>query len=112
MLDDGRASFLITGFCIDLVRMVPEITTVFVVRDESYYREHRARMKANLEYGPPFHCEIPRDIPDVDDYLATRFPSDPGRPDAGQGFDPWKWTLPGGFCFYQGLKRAVRERLL
>jgi len=112
MLDDGRASFRLTGFCIDLIRVVPEITTVLVVRDESYYAEYRDKFKVNLEYGPPSFCEIPQDILDVDEYLAKRFPSNPAEPEGKKGFDPSNWTLPGAFCFYQGLKRAVSGKLL
>ena len=112
MLDDGRASLRLTGFCIDLVRIVPEITTVLVVRDESYYAKYQGKFKVNLEYGAPSACRIPRGIVDVDEYLVNRFPSNPGQPNGDKGFDSSKWTLPGGFCFYQGLKRAVNEELL
>jgi len=112
MLDDGRASFQVTGFCIDLVRMAPEITTVLVVRDDSYYRTHWKKMKANAEYAAGLDCEIPRNLSDVDEYLAEKFPANPARPEAGGGFDPARWTLPGGFCFRQGLNKAVGAGLL
>ena len=113
MLQDGRATFQVTGFCIDLVRVIPEITTVLVVRDDSYYRRHRADFKVNLEYeGLSSFFEIPVKIGDIDQYLAKQFPSVPGHAHSGLGFDPLKWTLPGGFCFYQGLKRAVADGLL
>jgi len=112
MLRDGRASFQVTGFCIDLIRAVPEITTVLVVRDSEYFSSYRDIFRANSEYeaGSPF--VIPRRLGNVDEYLAQRFPSNPAQPDAGMGFDPVKWSLPGAFCFYQGLKRASGEGLL
>lgn len=112
MLEDGRACFQVTGFCVDLVRMVPEISTVTIVTDSSYYARYRLRFKNNLEYGPPSFCNIPRSISNVDEYLAKQFPSNPGQPESAKGFDSSRWTLPGAFCFYQGLKRAVNERLL
>lgn len=112
MLKDGRASFSVSGFCIDLVRLVPEITTVLVVRDHAYYKQYRSRFRVNLEYGPAFNSEIPRDITDADDYLVHHFPSNPASPEGGTGFDPMRWTLPGGFCFCQGVKRSVANRLL
>jgi hypothetical protein len=112
MLRDDRASFQITGFCIDLIRAVPEITTVFIVRDSKYFSRYRDIFSANSEYeaGSPF--DIPRKLGNVDEYLAERFPSNPAQPDAGMGFDPVKWSLSGAFCFYQGLKRASAEGLL
>jgi hypothetical protein len=112
MIDDGRACFRVTGFCIDVVRIVPEITTVLVVKDQSYYTKYRSKFKINLEYGPPSFCEIPREIIDVDEYLVKQFPSNPGQPEGSKGFDSSKWTLPGAFCFYQGLKKAVEDKLL
>ncbi len=113
MLDDGRASFLVTGFCIDLVRLAPEITTLLVVRDGSYHAQYRSKFRINEEYGPAsLTCTVPGNIVDVDEYLATGFPSDPARPSGTRGFDSSKWTLPGAFCFYQGLRRAVSEKLL
>lgn len=69
-------------------------------------------MQANAEYAAAIHCEMPRHIADVELYLRDEFPADPGRPSAGRGFDPRRWTLSGGFCFQQGIRKAVCERLL
>jgi len=112
MLKDGRAFFEVTGFCFDLVRVAPEITTVLVIRDPSYYKNFQSKFVINEEYEMGFKLEIPRALGDVDEYLAKRFPSNPARPHAGLGFDPSKWTLPGAFCFYQGLQRASKEGVL
>ena len=112
MLKDGRAFFRITGFCIDLMRVAPEITTVLVVRDPKYYTKYKNVFITNEEYQGGFTLEIPRNLGEVDAYLAERFPSDPADYSAGLGFDPTRWTLPGAFCFYQGLHKASQEGLL
>lgn len=112
LIDDGGAQFRVTGFCFDLLRMAPEITTVLVVGDPNYYRDFYSQFFVNREYGRGFELKIPRNLGDVDNYLANQFPSDPARPDNGIGFDPSKWTPSGGFCFYQGLQRAAKEGLL
>ena len=59
MIEDGRASFEFTGFAIDLIRIVPEITTVLVVRDPEYFHTHnpptqngRASFAVNEEFVP------------------------------------------------------------
>jgi hypothetical protein len=116
LLDSNMAIFQVTGFCIDLIRLVPEITTVLVIQDSSYYERHLygegVRFKLNLEYQPISQFQIPRTIKDVDEYVAKVLPTDPDSSQPRYGFDPMHWTLPGGFCFYQGLKRAVSDQLL
>lgn len=117
LLDDGSAaSFEVTGFCIDLVRIVPEITTLFVVRDESYFRRwanHFAANKKYPEYLDFFHnVRVPRRIGHFEDYVRSRFPSHPYHRDRQNGFEPMNWTLPGGFCLLQSLKRASEKNLL
>ncbi len=114
LLEQGEAKLEVTGLCIDLIRMIPEITTVLVVRDVSYYKRHLegpgARFLLNEEYRLTSDIHIPRSIQDADHYLAHEMLTDPDGEE--RGFDPLRWTLPGAFCFYQGLKRAVSSRLL
>jgi|GEM_PF-2789885 DNA-binding winged helix-turn-helix (wHTH) protein len=106
MLETGEASFHVTGFCIDLLRLGPEVTTVFVVQDSGYLEEFESKFKLNKEYESGPWLEIPSKINDVDTFLADEFPSNPSHPNLGLGFDPSNWTLPGAFCFYQGLHLA------
>jgi hypothetical protein len=116
--EKGAATFQVTGFCIDLIRLVPEITTVWVVRDTKYYdRHYQARgagrlMKISEEHQLTSRLQIPRRIQDADDFLANSIVTDPDSTSASHGFDPMLWTLPGAFCFYQGIKRAVTAGLL
>jgi len=116
LFDSNLATFQVTGFCIDLIRIVPEITTVLVIRDASYCNRHlngeAAHFRLNLEYRSTSDFNIPRDIEDVDEYLRNDMPTDPDSSKPTQGFDPTRWTLPGAFCFYQGLRRAVTAGLL
>ncbi len=121
LLENGSAIFEITGFCIDLIRIVPEITTVLVVTDEKYFKRHYspgssdpsiASFKLNPEFDPTSLYSIPSHLDDIDGYLKTRFLSDPDEVPSKEGFDPLKWTLPGGFSFYLGMKRAVQNKLL
>ncbi|MCI0552834.1 MAG: hypothetical protein L0287_17935 [Anaerolineae bacterium] len=118
LLQNGSAVFDVTGFCIDLIRIVPEITTILLVRDEEYYKRHFKPTGQNVamfylneefELGSLFH--IPADLDDVDEYLRTEVISDPDGDPKKKGFNPLNWTLPAGFSFYQGLKRAVEKRL-
>jgi hypothetical protein len=113
MLEGGRdAVLLVTGFCIDLVRLVPELTTVLVVRDPSYHSKYWNVMKVNAEYRGAVECKIQCGIVDAERFLREEFPVHPGRPSAGLGFDPTNWTLTGAFCFHQGMKKAVAAGLL
>jgi len=116
LFENGGASFYVTGLCIDLIRLVPEITTLLIIQDPTYYQEHsgygsRVEFKLNSEYDSAlrrgYHISK---IDDIDDYFAYEIPTLP----AGNkhGFDSQMWTLPGGFCYYQGLKRAVELKLL
>ena len=115
----GSATFEVTGFCIDLIRIVPEISTVLIVRDEGYYRRHYrpinssvAPFRLNPEFGLGSLFQMPSDLSDVDEYLMTGVVANPDGDPKECGFDPMKWTLPGGFSFYQGLRRAVEKNLL
>ncbi len=118
LLENGSATFKITGFCIDLVRIVPEITTLLVVNDDSYFRRHLNPSDSSIarfELNPEFHLgsmfRIPDELNDVDSYLCNEFiacTNDINK----KGFDPTLWTLPGGYSFYQGLKRSVSDKLL
>jgi hypothetical protein len=115
LLDSGRAFLRVTGFCVDLACLVPEVTTVLVVRDPSYHDEWQEQMVLNREYGKGKRgvpITIPVNISNVDRYLADEFPSDPAVETGPKGFDPSKWTRTGAFCFYQGLTRAVADSLL
>jgi len=111
-LKNGLASFDVTGFCIDLIRIVPEITTVLIVRDERYYKEYINKFKLNPEYEKIRQFFVPRYIGNINEYFSNHIPTDPVDHGAGYGFDPIRWTLPGAFCFYQGLKKAVDDKLL
>ncbi|MEW6082986.1 MAG: hypothetical protein AB1607_00160 [Chloroflexota bacterium] len=116
LLDNGGAVFQITGFCIDLIRIVPEITTVLIVQDDAYYRRHLGgngvQFKLNIEYQLTSQFQIPRKIKNLDQYLLKKLPTDPDSSVSLNGFDPMRWTLPGAFCFYQGLRRATNSKLL
>ena len=119
LIDAGTATFEITGFCIDLIRIVPEITTLLVVKDESYYQKHYASSKSfkapfslNEEFKTCSPFQIPFDLDDVEEYLMNHIMTDPDGNPNDRGFDPLMWTLPGGFSFYQGLKRATATGLL
>lgn len=107
LLEDELAYFDVTGFCIDLVRLVPEITTVFIVSDPKYFKVYGARGFAlNPEYRPSSAFDIPVGVGDIDDYLLKIVPENPNNRPIRYGLNPFKWTLGGGFCFRQGLKRA------
>ena len=113
MLQNGSAVFQVTGFCIDLVRLVPEITTLLIIHDRTFFKHFLDRnTHLNDEFLPGSFFQIPSNLDDVDAFLKSAIVSDPdGNPHA-KGFDPMLWTLPGGFSFYQGLKRAVGMKLL
>ncbi len=85
----GLATFEVTGFCIDLIRIVPEITTLLVVRDASYYQKHYkpqkpddARFVLNPEFVTGSLFEIPANLKDVDAYLKSGVV---GNPDGDPG---------------------------
>lgn len=113
---EGKVTFEVTGLCLDLVNMVPEITTVLIVRDTSYYERYcRRGGDINEEYIPTEELLMPRNLKDIDDlhdFLAGGIVTDPTAFKPSYGFDPMLWTLPAAFCFYQGLKRAVSAGLL
>lgn len=114
--DKGLATFQVTGFCIDLIRLVPEITTVWVVRDASYFHRHyrgQGRpMRISDEHLLTNWLQISHTIRDIDEFLANSIVTDPDSTPPSYGFNPMLWTLPGAFCFYAGLKRAVTAELL
>ena len=113
MLKNGSAAFQVTGFCIDLVRLVPEITTLLVVQDETFFKHFVGEnTHLNDEFLPGLFFQIPCDLDDVDAFLKSEIVSDPDGDPSIKGFNPIHWTLPGGFSFYQGLKRAVDLKLL
>lgn len=109
-LEHGGAHWDVTGLCVDLVRLVPEICTVLIVTDPDLFGTLRESMVLNLEYR---HTDgmapaIPLGVSDIEAYLTEEYPTIPGSLGTENGFDPKRWTLPGGFCFYQGVKRAFR----
>ncbi len=112
----GDASFDVTGFFIDLVRCAPQVTTVLVVRDPSYFQRFFAEFKVssiNPEFdrlGHRLRIE-PDKIKNVDDWMVTSMLQDPEFEGAGTGFDALRWTFDGGFAFYQGMRRAVKKHL-
>jgi len=112
LIDKGSARFEITGFCIDLVRMVPDLTCLLIVNDPAYYQKYSAQFRVNKEYHASSQVAIPSRIDNLHDYLRSQFPGDPESTPSKIGFDPSVWTLPGGFCFYQGMKKAVTDKLL
>jgi hypothetical protein len=118
LLKKGSATFNVSGFCVDLIRLIPEITTVLVVNDLSYYKKYHSQFRSSSkysEYSSPgafaHYLRIPRRIVEVDKFFATEMLADPIR-GGPRGFDPARWSLVGGFCLYQGLKRAVADGLL
>ncbi|HSV98705.1 MAG TPA: hypothetical protein VLI39_00925 [Sedimentisphaerales bacterium] len=112
MIEAGSASFDVTGFCVDLVRCVPEITTVLVIRDETYFKRYRPLMHLGPEHIVSTLFKFPRDLRNVDRYLAEQIVTDPDGDLSRRGFDPTRWTLPGGFSFRQGLSKAAERKLL
>lgn len=107
LLKDKVAYFDVTGFCIDLVRLVPEITNVFIVSDPKYFKTYGLRgFNLNPEYLPSSAFQVPVGAEDIDGYLLANVPEDPDNRPMRYGWNPFKWTLPGAFCFRQGLKRA------
>jgi len=118
LINNGAAIFEITGFCIDLVRIVPEVTTLLVVRDESYYQKHYspsdssiAKFCLNPEFERSSLIHIPASIDNLDDYLISEDLVSQHSNFEEFLFDFTKWTLPGGFSFYQGLKKAISNNL-
>lgn len=120
LLENGRATFAKTGFCIDLIRLVPEITAVLVVQDQEYFDKYfnenqntTEKFILNDEFNShSSHWEIPISIKDAERYLKDEILSDPDSIEIEKGFDPMKWTLPGGYSFYQGICYAVHHKLL
>lgn len=112
MIRDGSAVFMITGFCIDLVRLVPDITAVLVINDPSFVEEERQHWVLNEEYHRSSEIRIPSKIDDIDKVLAHEFPSDTESVPLQKGFDPLNWTLPGAFCLHQGLHRCSSAGIL
>ena len=112
LLDKGTAVFDITGFCIDLVRIVPDLTCILIVNDPAYYRKYKNQFQLNSEYHTSSQIEVPANLDNLHSYLRCQFPSDLDSEPAKIGFDPRAWSLPGGFCFYQGMKKAITKKLL
>jgi len=114
LIEVGDATYDLTGFCIDLIRVTPELTSVLVVRDPGYLEEFRARFKLRKksEHKKISDWPLPMEIRDLDTFLAHDMLTDPDKKPPSFGFDPYRWTLPGGFTFYQGVKRAVEGNLL
>jgi len=112
--ENGEAEFHVTGFGIDLVRLVPEITTMTIVRDSSYYEVHndptsgKAQIKYNDELFPVSELEIPAGLVDADIFLREEVITNPFEGITNKGFDPELWTLPASFSFVQGIKKASR----
>ena len=100
-LESGIATFGVTGFCIDLVRMVPEITCVFVVPDPKYYDKYKSKFVLSKEFEPSKPFAVPADLQDVDVFLTSGIPRVPDDQPPTYGFDPHLWTLPGAFSFSQ-----------
>lgn len=49
MLSEGRAKLAITGLCLDLFRLRPEITCVLIIEDPLFYKKHRSKFRFNWE---------------------------------------------------------------
>jgi len=113
LLDTKDAEFHVTGFGIDLIRLVPEITTLLVVRDSKYYQIHddppsgRAPFRLNRELLPASDFEIPTGLKDADGFLKEEIIRNPNEGELNKGFDPELWTLPASFSFVQGIRRAT-----
>lgn len=111
-LESGKARFSVTGFCIDLVRLVPEITCMLIVSDPNYFKSFSQRFKLGLEFHRSAHFSVPVGLADVDSFLRHGIVTDPDDIPKVYGFDPERWTLPGAFSFYQGLRRGVKLGIL
>lgn len=115
MKQRGDAEFHVTGFCIDLIRIVPEITCLAIIHDPAFYAEYAGKILApekRQEHDSLVHMiTIPRRLRDFDGWIRHEVVSNPERTQE-KGFDPYCWTLPGGFCFYQALRSSACRRLL
>lgn len=107
ILKQDPTSFHVTGFCIDLIRLVPEITCLLLIRQPRYYQEYYQKFRLSPEHTPATPVIIEKKISDLEDFLSHQM-SDTSP----IAFDPSLWTLPAAFCFYQGLRRAIDSRLL
>ncbi len=120
IMQEGNAKFEITGLCVDLIRMVPEITAVLIVQDPEYFQKYynindstSDRFVLNDEFNPhSSNWEIPISITDASKYLEFEVLSDPDGNESNIGFDPMKWTLPGGYSYYQGINYVINKGLL
>jgi hypothetical protein len=52
-LKEGKAVFSLTGLVINLLNLRPEICTLLLVKDASWWSEQRRRMRTNWEYASP-----------------------------------------------------------
>ena len=104
-LEGGAAVFDVTGFCIDLVRLVPEIACVLVVTDPEYFATYRQKFRLGSEFHPGRAYVVPGRLKDVEAFWAEDLPTSPEDHPLTRGVNPGMWTLPGAFSFYQGLRR-------
>lgn len=113
LMNVKEAEFHVTGFGIDLIRLIPEITTLLVVRDSEYHKVHydptsgRAQFHLNKELLPASDFEIPAGLKDADGFLKEEIIRNPNEGKLKKGFDPELWTLPASFSFVQGIRRAT-----
>jgi transcriptional regulator with XRE-family HTH domain len=106
-----KVYFQVTGFCIDLVRMVPEVTALVVVNDPFISEHFLNYAELNEEFQERnIVMKLPLSLGDVEEYFRTKMPKDPETYQTP--FDPWRWTLPGAFTLYQGITRAAKEHFL
>src|SRR5947207_7731207 len=112
----GTAEFHTTGLCIDLIRIVPEVTCLAVIHDPAFYEKYRDQIEAaenDGEHDTLTHMvTVPRGLKNFENWVQKEVVRDPEGMIDGRGFDAGFWTLPGGFCFYQGLRSAAYQKLL
>jgi hypothetical protein len=113
LLESGEATFATTGFGIELMHMVPEITTVLVVRDKSYLQTYQHMFRLSPEHKWVSQLlEVPARLADADEFLEREMTTDPESIPGRKGLDSSLWTIAGCFAFVQGLRKVVDRRLL
>jgi hypothetical protein len=49
-LDDGRANLVVTGLCLDVLRLRPEFTLLLLIRDPEFFQRHKGGFVRNYEH--------------------------------------------------------------
>ena len=92
MLADGRASLTLTGIALNLLSMRPEVCTLLVIHDPSWYKAHKEQLRAEQHTERQATHYIPIETLD-------------GLPDAIHR----RMVPHGGVCFWSGLKKFRQQ---